>query len=488
NNKYLSFFLFTECICLCISSSSSLRRCVFQVTSPNYDKYAAARNVNGSIQLCENTHCCVGYYVIMNGQPKVDYLACDSVEKSCPSSVCETHSHFNNRFLRCVCNTDLCNSNIIWTPESEEPPHTYTYPAGMTMIKNNCLVYFYHKNETNFHKSPPDKPTNLQSSCDDYSLPSPCSCQTVKSPEIDFAHIELQQIVGQGHFATVFQGKYKGSVVAVKVLPADWKPKFITEKEIYELPLMTHAGIVHFLGTGRKPDDNSCFIVLQFAEYGSLHSFLSKHTTSWMSSLKLCQSLAQGLSYLHSDLHSNGVHKPPVAHSDLSSSNVLVTADGTCVLCDFGCSTILRSWSERQELFKGHAQLGTLQYMSPEILEGSVNLNSSEFLMQADVYALGLLLWEIWMRCSDLFEGGIVPQHLVPYELELGANVTLESLISYVSHKDNRPSIPKHWQLLPQGSALEELLENSWDCEPDARLTAHCVVDRLVSIQSSCSL
>lgn len=43
--------------------------------------------------------------------------------------------------------------------------------------------------------------------------------------------------------------------------------------------------------------------------------------------------------------------------------------------------------------------------MAPEILEGFVNLNESLFLMQGDVYALGLLLWEIWMCCYDLFEG-----------------------------------------------------------------------------------
>uniref|UniRef100_A0A3Q1FLL1 receptor protein serine/threonine kinase n=1 Tax=Acanthochromis polyacanthus TaxID=80966 RepID=A0A3Q1FLL1_9TELE len=461
-----------------IRLSSSSQNCVFQVMSQNYDKYTTAGNVNGSVQVCENTQCCVGCYLIVNGQPKVDVLACDMVEKSCPSATCEAQSRFNNRFLKCVCNTDFCNGNITWTPESEEPPHTYSYSAGeilkmavpLAVILLVMFVVIIAAKRRNIFK----EKKNLQSSSDDYSLSSPCSCQTVKSPEIDFSHIELQQIVGQGHFATVFQGKYKGSVVAVKVLPPDWKVKFTTEKEIFELPLMTHAGIVHFLGTGRKPDDNSCFIVLQFAEYGSLHSFLCKHTTSWMSSLKLCHSLSQGLSYLHSDLHSNDGHKPPVAHSDLSSSNVLVRADGTCVLCDFGCSTILRSRSDYM-----YFALILINYQFTFL---------SRFLMQADVYALGLLLWEIWMRCSDLFEGGIVPQHLVPYELELGANVTLESLISYVSHKDKRPSIPKHWELLPQGSALEELLADSWDCEPDARLTAHCVVDRLVSLQSSYSL
>ncbi|XP_037540395.1 anti-Muellerian hormone type-2 receptor-like [Nematolebias whitei] len=224
---------------------------------------------------------------------------------------------------------------------------------------------------------------------------------------------------------------------------------------------------------------------------GSLHSFLCKHTSSWMSSMKLCQSLSEGLSYLHSDLLSHGVHKPPVAHGDLSSFNILVKADGSCALCDFGSSTILRFcsgyhfWQQHMTNMKGQAQFGTLHYMSPEVLEGSVNLSSSSFLMQGDVYALGLILWEIWMRCSDLFEGGVVPQRLLPYELELEASVTLERLLLYVSEMDKRPSIPDYWGVLPQGFALKELLTDCWDGDVEARLTAPCVLDRLVSLASS---
>lgn len=86
----------------------------------------------------------------------------------------------------------------------------------------------------------------------------------------------LFQIVGHGHFATVWQGKYQGSAVAVKVFPAGCKHKFTAEKEVYELPLMKNAGIVHFLGTGRKPDGGSWLIVLQFAEYVSGNQSLKK--------------------------------------------------------------------------------------------------------------------------------------------------------------------------------------------------------------------
>lgn len=57
------------------------------------------------------------------------------------------------------------------------------------------------------------------------------------------------------------------------------------------------------------------------------------------------------------------------------------------------------------DIWQGKIQMGTLQYMSPEILEGCVNLSSSRCLLQGDVYSLGLLLWELLMRCSDLCKG-----------------------------------------------------------------------------------
>ncbi|XP_070706208.1 bone morphogenetic protein receptor type-2-like [Pempheris klunzingeri] len=482
--------LAAECIFTCISSQSFLpkRRCAFQVT-PGNNQYTTGGNVTGSVQLCENTQCCVGYYLLIDGQPEVDILACDRVEKSCPDATCKGQTHFTGHFIKCMCHTDLCNSKLTWTPELDKLTHSYSVDEIVkTAVITGALILLCFiiiaATCRSLHKEKNENPPLL----DDYSVSPLCSCQTTKTSKIDIANIELQQIVGHGHFATVWQGEYQGSVVAVKVFSAGWKHKFTAEKEVYELPLMKHAGIVQFLGTGRKPDENSWLIVLQFAEYGSLHSFLSKHTTNWMMSLKLCQSLSQGLSYLHSDLHRHDVHKPPVAHRNLSSSSVLVRADGTCALCDFGCSTILRSCSGHRRLQShtanvGRAQLSTLCYMSPEILEGSVNHSSTCGFMQGDIYALGLLLWEIWMRCSDLFEGGIVPQHLLPYESELGDNMTLENLILHVFHMDKRPSIPEQWKRLPQGSALQELLTDCWDYDAEARLTVQCVVDRLVSLQ-----
>lgn len=80
---------------------------------------------------------------------------------------------------------------------------------------------------------------------------------------------------------------------------------------------------------------------------------------------------------------------------------------------------------------------------------------------------------------------------------------------------DKRPYIPEHWELLPQvflhrgvvvqltpavsvmcglnvycsqGAALRELLEDCWDSDSEARLTAHSIMERITSLQSSYSL
>ena len=44
--------------------------------------------------------------------------------------------------------------------------------------------------------------------------------------------------------------------------------------------------------------------------------------------------------------------------------------------------------------------------MAPELLDGAVNLRDCEAsLKQIDMYSFGLVMWEIAMRCSDLYQG-----------------------------------------------------------------------------------
>lgn len=67
-------------------------------------------------------------------------------------------------------------------------------------------------------------------------------------------------------------------------------------------------------------------------------------------------------------------------------------------------------------------QVGTLRYMAPEVLEGAVNLRDCESsLKQIDMYALGLVLWELATRCSDICRpASEPPAYSMPFEAEIG--------------------------------------------------------------------
>ncbi|CAB1353273.1 unnamed protein product, partial [Coregonus sp. 'balchen'] len=404
-----------------------------------------AGRVNGTIQYCAHTNCCAGFFKLIRGQPVAELQGCNPVVGDCPDNACFT-STTNYNYITCVCNSNLCNGNITWNPEEKQPQLKHS-SYFVDMVSATVVVI------------------------------GMLLCTLVVA------------IVGRGHSASVWQGSYQGNTVAVKVFPSWCRREFTAEREVYGLPHLVNSGIAHFLGAGRKSDSGECVVVLELASCGSLSSFLSRNTSDWTTTLNLALSLSEGLAYLHSDFYRHGVHKPAVAHRDLSSNNVLVREDGTCALCDFGCSTILRScsgpqsWQRYMGNIQGRVQVGTLCYMAPELLDGCVNLTSGWCLIQGDVYALGMLLWEMLMRCSDLFTGCLVSDHRLPYEEELGASPSLEQLIIHVSERRERPSVPKHWE-----KGLRDVLLDCWDHDSDARLTAQCARDRLMSLPPCCSI
>lgn len=122
--------------------------------------------------------------------------------------------------------------------------------------------------------------------------------------------------------------------------------------------------------------------------------------------------------------------------------------------------------------------------MAPEILEGAVNLRDCETsLKQIDVYSLGLVLWELCMRCKDFYPPEMAtPNYKAPYEAEIGVHPSFDQMRSLVLQHKARPMFPPFWGGGPAAHASQEICEDIWDHDPDARLTSLCVEERLIEI------
>ncbi|XP_029300244.1 methyl-CpG-binding domain protein 5-like [Cottoperca gobio] len=134
------------------------------------------------------------------------------------------------------------------------------------------------------------------------------------------------------------------------------------------------------------------------------------------------------------------------------------------------------------ELYSGYPrpQRWGRRYMAPEVLEGAINFQRDSFL-RIDMYAFGLVLWELASRCTAA--DGPVDEYMLPFEEEVGHHPSLEDMQDVVVHKKLRPILRDCWQKHAGLAMLCETIEDSWDHEAEARLSAGCVEERIGQMQ-----
>lgn len=310
------------------------------------------------------------------------------------------------------------------------------------------------------------------------------------TPTFDLADLKLVDVIGRGRYGSVWKGMLYDQEVAIKMFPTYHRQYFINEKDIYCLPHMDHPCLLRYFGAEERmglENRLEYMLVLSLAPHGCLHEFLHANTVDWLTLCRMALSITRGLAHLHTDVKKHDKYKPVVSHRDVGSRNVLVKADLSCCLCDLGFamkiagSKYYYNGEEQNAETTSLTDVGTLRYMAPEVLEGAVNLRDCESaLKQVDMYALGLVLWEVAARCSDLYQGMEVPSYLMPFEAEIGIHPTFEQVQVMVSRNRARPLFPDVWKdSNPAVRQLKETIEDCWDQDAEARLTALCVEERL---------
>jgi serine/threonine protein kinase len=201
----------------------------------------------------------------------------------------------------------------------------------------------------------------------------------------------LQTLIGEGGMGSVYLALQEEPVrrqVALKIIKAgltDRKAISRFEAERQALALMDHPNIAKVLDGGTTADHRPYF-VMELVKGTPITTFCNEHR------LTIDQRLALMVRVCRAVQHA---HQKGIIHRDLKPSNVLITVvDRRPVpkVIDFGVAKAIdRRLNESTELTQFGQIIGTLAYMSPEQAGGT----EGDVDTRADIYALGVLLYEL---------------------------------------------------------------------------------------------
>ena len=212
--------------------------------------------------------------------------------------------------------------------------------------------------------------------------------------------ITLGESIGGGRFGQVYVGYYQGERYAVKKFFSKDEQSWFHESDIYNSVNLRHDNVLTCFATDMLSNNGvtELWLITQYHPRGSLFEELNRGGLTLDTTLKFIHSTCRGLAYLH--LEVTGTQgKPSVAHRDLKSKNILVKNDSTCCIADFGLAVVKNNsliFNNKLE----NVQQGTKRYMPPEVLSGTIDVQSFESFMRSDLYSFGLVMWEVCRRCQ----------------------------------------------------------------------------------------
>jgi WD40 repeat protein len=194
---------------------------------------------------------------------------------------------------------------------------------------------------------------------------------------------ELLDELGRGGMGVVYKARHiaLNRLVALKMILAGGHAsdeelvRFHAEAEA--VARLQHPNVVQIHEVGEH--DGRPFFSLEFVDGGNLARQLDGKPQPARRAAELIQALARAM---------HAAHQRGIVHRDLKPANILLTADGTPKITDFGLAKQLDS---QKGLTQSGAILGTPSYMAPEQADGK----RRDVGPATDVYALGAILYEM---------------------------------------------------------------------------------------------
>ncbi|HMN46275.1 MAG TPA: serine/threonine-protein kinase [Povalibacter sp.] len=198
----------------------------------------------------------------------------------------------------------------------------------------------------------------------------------------------LIEPLGRGGMGEVYRAERADdqyhAQVAIKLVRTDHDPaqvawRFRSERQI--LASLEHRNIARLIDGGTTVDGVP-YLVMELIEGEPIDRYCDTHQLGVNDRLRLFLQVCAAVSFAHQRL---------VVHRDLKPGNILVTADGSVKLLDFGIAKLLERAPDESPRDQTATQwrVMTIEYASPEQVRGGVITTVS------DVYSLGVVLYRL---------------------------------------------------------------------------------------------
>ncbi|MBQ7108538.1 MAG: Stk1 family PASTA domain-containing Ser/Thr kinase [Clostridia bacterium] len=233
---------------------------------------------------------------------------------------------------------------------------------------------------------------------------------------------EIREIIGVGGMAVVYKAydSIEDRIVAIKIL----KEEFASNEEFQRrfkneskaIAVLSHPNIVKVFDVSFG--DLIQYIVMEYIEGITLKEYIETNGgLNWNDAVSFTIQILRGLQH---------AHDKGIVHRDVKPQNIMVLADKTIKVTDFGIARFARKESQTIT----DKAIGSVHYISPEQAKGEFTDE------KADIYSLGVIMYE--MLTGNL-----------PFEAENTVSVA-------IMHLQTEPKLPTHINpLIPLG--LEQI-------------------------------